>query len=337
MIKTVHNVMKRYIIPHKENDYHPHLFRPITVYIIIFISLILMGIVIYTRIFLTGTVLGVNISSSVLIDMTNASRSEKGELPLTRSVQLSMAASNKASDMIAQKYFAHISPTGEKAWNFIYYTGYNFKFAGENLAINFVNERDLHQAWLNSKTHRENIIDSRFSEIGIAAIEGSYKGDRSVYVVQMLATPAKVTNSTETYSSFDSDSIELAKVISTTSPPHDKVVGSVLGEVVESSTNMRLIESPIITSERQSMVIAENINVEELKAKSTNDTYSKWYERLIYNTESNVRNIYQAVFVLVFITLILCLFRELRYQHYKHFLYGALLLSVLSVFIYLLR
>jgi hypothetical protein len=62
--------------------------------------------------------------------------------------------------------------------------------AGENLAVNFVEVEDEHQAWMNSTGHRANIMNENFKEIGIGIKIGEFQGGTSTIVVQMFGTPA---------------------------------------------------------------------------------------------------------------------------------------------------
>lgn len=128
------------------------------------------------------------IISGTLIDLTNIERSFSNANQLTVNPLLEQAAYLKAKDMAQKNYFAHISPEGITPWHWFKEVGYDFIYAGENLAVNFTNSNALHQAWLNSYTHRRNILNKNFKEIGIGIAEGIYKGEKAVFVVQLFGT-----------------------------------------------------------------------------------------------------------------------------------------------------
>lgn len=133
-----------------------------------------------------------------LILLANTSRSKEGLANLTSNDRLTKAAYNKANDMLEHDYFAHTSPDGKTPWDFIKAAGYNYAYAGENLAIGYTNASELHQAWMNSPTHRENILNGNFREIGLAVVSGEYEGSQTTVVVQMFgqsagAAPAEPT------------------------------------------------------------------------------------------------------------------------------------------------
>src|SRR3989338_10289262 len=104
---------------------------------------------------------------------------------------LQKAAQLKAEDMAAKEYFAHDSPEGLKPWHWFEEAGYDFRSAGENLAVYFSDSAEVERAWMNSPSHRANLLSEHFTEIGIALSQGQYQGHDTVYVVQMFASPSE--------------------------------------------------------------------------------------------------------------------------------------------------
>ena len=122
--------------------------------------------------------------SAVLIDQTNNERAEMGLSQLVPSATLTASAQMKADDMADRSYFAHTSPTGLSPWYWFEQAGYNFQTAGENLAVNFRDSSSVTRAWMNSPTHRDNVVNRNYQEIGIATASGQYKGRNTTYVAQ---------------------------------------------------------------------------------------------------------------------------------------------------------
>lgn len=133
-------------------------------------------------------VLGISSQISVekIIEDTNAERQKAGLPTLRESAALDKAAQQKAANMFAENYWAHFSPSGRDPWGFIRGAGYKFSYAGENLARNFQNSDDIVVAWMNSSSHRENVLNSRYQDIGIAVAEGTLQGQKTTLVVQMF-------------------------------------------------------------------------------------------------------------------------------------------------------
>lgn len=129
--------------------------------------------------------------SKVLVNFTNEDRKIKNLGELTVNPLLEKAAEMKAKDMISKGYFAHQSPEGHSPWYWLDQVGYDFSYAGENLAINFSESSDVNQAWLDSPKHKENIMNGNFTEIGIAVVDGMYQGKMTTFVVQFFGRPVK--------------------------------------------------------------------------------------------------------------------------------------------------
>lgn len=133
-------------------------------------------------------------SADTLVAMTNSARASSGLGALSTNSKLVSAAYAKANDMLALDYFAHNSPDGKTPWDFIKGAGYNYTYAGENLAIGYTDASELFDAWMNSATHRENILSPNFREIGMAVVSGEYQGSDTLVVVQEFGAPAEVAS-----------------------------------------------------------------------------------------------------------------------------------------------
>ena len=156
-----------------------------------FISLSL-GLVFVLNIFLSVNIAqAASFAASNIVSLTNAERIQDGQGALTVNPKLSAAAAAKANDMFANQYFAHTSPTGVTPWDFIKAAGYTYTWAGENLAIGYENDpNELMADWMNSTTHRENILNASFREIGVAVVDGVYENEATTIVVQEFGTSA---------------------------------------------------------------------------------------------------------------------------------------------------
>lgn len=126
---------------------------------------------------------------AVLVALANDERGANNADKLTVSPILELAAQMKADDMAEKGYFAHNTPDGKTPWYWLDQVGYNYKYAGENLAVNFEDSEEVHTAWTKSRGHFLNIINPIYTEIGIATSTGIYKGRQAIFVVQMFGTP----------------------------------------------------------------------------------------------------------------------------------------------------
>lgn len=125
-----------------------------------------------------------------ILQLTNEYRAKQGLPPLKLNPQLMQAAQNRAQDMVTTGSFSHTVATtspGVDNWSFIKKSGYGYQAAGENLARNFDNANDTFQGWVNSPSHKANLVkDYQDTGIGIA-----YDKSNKPYVVQFFGTPLK--------------------------------------------------------------------------------------------------------------------------------------------------
>lgn len=136
-----------------------------------------------------------NMSAENLLECSNMVRSEFGVAPLEYNSTLSRAARLKALDMKKYQYWAHRNPiTGKYAWPFISAAGYDYKIAGENLAIGFSIGEHICEAWKNSPTHLANLINEDFKEVGFARMEADLGVQKGVLVIQLLGDRKEAPN-----------------------------------------------------------------------------------------------------------------------------------------------
>jgi uncharacterized protein YkwD len=165
--------------------YHPYL--PL-------LLLIIVGLAI--NIFWTSKthVLGAtsNLTSAELLQETNEERVRHNQDELKLSPNLSQAAQAKAYDMVKKDYWSHTSPSGDKPWEFIKKSGYDYYVAGENLAYGFSDANTTITGWMNSRDHRANVLNADYQEVGFGIVNAdNYQGNgKSTVVVAMYAQPA---------------------------------------------------------------------------------------------------------------------------------------------------
>jgi len=148
-------------------------------------------------------------SAQEIITKTNAARISNGIKGLKESVVLDVAAAQKLDDMARNGYFAHFSPSGTSPWHWFQVNGYRYAYAGENLAIGFIDAQSTVDAWLQSSSHRRNVLSSSFQEIGVAVARVNIGNDNGIVVVQLFGTPTSIPG----ISFFQSDAKQNVEVI----------------------------------------------------------------------------------------------------------------------------
>lgn len=130
---------------------------------------------------------------SRILVWTNFYRKENDAAEFRENELLKEAAKAKIEDMFQKQYFEHVSPNGENAGFWVEKEGYRYLVIGENLALgDYRDEKELTDAWMASLGHRENILNPKFTEIGIAALLGDFKERRTFLAVQIFGAPASL-------------------------------------------------------------------------------------------------------------------------------------------------
>ena len=133
-----------------------------------------------------------SVSVTSLLDATNNQRLANGGSALALNNELSQAAQAKAYDMAAHDYWSHTSPDGSAPWMFITNAGYEYKKAGENLAYGFVTSTDVVNGWMNSPSHKQNLLDGNYKDVGFGFVDSpNFDGNGpATVVVAMYGQPA---------------------------------------------------------------------------------------------------------------------------------------------------
>lgn len=124
-----------------------------------------------------------------LTELANAQRQRKKLPALKINPALTLAAQMKAESMAKNGYFSHTSPEGSTPWFWFRLAGYRYEYAGENLALNYIDPKDIKNAWVSSPSHRANILNSHFTEVGTGYAWGNYKGKKMLFVAQLYGRP----------------------------------------------------------------------------------------------------------------------------------------------------
>lgn len=175
--------------PHHDNNHKAKLIKSSSLFLLSFVFVFFQ---IFLSFFLLAkpSVLGYssNITPEAIIELTNIER-KKLELPeLKENKLLSEAARQKAADIFSFNYWSHVSPSGRTPWAFFSDVGYKYQYAGENLARDFKDPNGVVRAWMNSPSHRDNIVNGKYQEVGVAVVDGTLLGVETTLVVQLFGT-----------------------------------------------------------------------------------------------------------------------------------------------------
>ncbi len=125
-----------------------------------------------------------------IIESTNKERASFNLPPLIENTRLNNSALSKVVDMFDNEYFEHISPSGVGVADLATDYGYEYIIIGENLALGgFKDDQTVVTAWMNSPGHRANILNDRYTEIGVSVGRGVFNGQEVWIAVQHFGLP----------------------------------------------------------------------------------------------------------------------------------------------------
>lgn len=148
-------------------------------------------------IFSTQAALALEITPENIVNVVNKEREARMLEPLEKNDLLTIAAENKSRHMVINNYFEHYA-LGLTPWSFILNAGYEYTIAGENLAMGFTSSEGIVDAWMDSPSHRANILNPEYQDVGIGVVKGEYtengKTKNTVMTTELLAKPKPLIN-----------------------------------------------------------------------------------------------------------------------------------------------
>jgi uncharacterized protein YkwD len=184
--------LHHFFLPHQKNNHRPYLLRYQSLAVLTAAVLIVQTFINFYY-FSTPRVLGfaTSISSGEIISLTNSQRQQNGAGQVSESSLLNQAAQLKAQDMFNSNYWAHTNPydPAKDPWYWFEQVGYDYYMAGENLAMNFDTSAGVINGWMNSPSHRDNLLNGNYTEIGVAVVNGVLLGEETTLVVQLFGRP----------------------------------------------------------------------------------------------------------------------------------------------------
>ena len=329
--------IKHSFVPHEDNDFRPYLLRAGG--IALFVALIVgtaLGSGAY-RLTLRGSDYLASVLPAVLIDLANTDRTLNTLGALTVNPTLIAAAQLKANDMAAKGYFAHQSPDGKSPWYWFTQAGYEYRYAGENLAINFDDSAMVNTAWMNSPGHRANLLNNHFTEIGIATAQGFYEGQPTTFVVQLfgsraLAAEAETTGTASTPGATQNGS---------------ETAPSALNSVVAGESVVPIVSDAVTDGDgKQIFVAVRNANIAPSEEEGVLPTPPQRevsanpssFAAVSERTLSSPSSLLYVIYIGIGIVLLVLALATLRVKHPHRIKHGGalLVLALLLIALYLL-
>ena len=242
--------------------------------------------------------------SAILVDYANQDRGVQELNGLMVNPKLVAAAQAKADDMAAKGYFSHTTPEGYDSWHWFKQVSYDYAYAGENLAVDFSESSDVEKAWMASASHRANILNSNYTEIGIAVATGTYQGRPTVFAVQMFGRPSAQ---------------EVARSVG--APP----------AAAEEATGGDALASLKASPQNQPPQVAGESTVAGILVYFVTPDKVPWWARLAVEPKQTLRYAYLIIGLLILLALFGDMEWELKKHHLRHAMKAGVALATMSM------
>lgn len=291
---------KKHFIPHENNDHRPHILRNYNMRNIVGIVLLLemVTFLLPTLSYIDRTGQMAAVLPAILASITNDERQSQNLDILVVNDSLNKAAEMKAVDMATNGYFAHISPDGKTPWYWIEKVGYEYQYAGENLAVDFSDSKDVVNAWMNSPTHKSNIIKKNYTEVGTGIAKGIYEGKETVFVAQIYANPIQKTAKQKQNTKED---VKTTKEI-----PFD------------------------VKTEKSSNVLGAETVADTINTPTKSEEKVKLFQKLIASPRNTTNIILYVCFGIILFALLLYIVIKTRNHHKEIITNGLIILAIIG-------
>ncbi len=336
---------KKYFIPHTGNEHQPHFLRHESMLALFMLVIVIeLGFLVQVFVVFDKTKFLAAVLPGVLSTLANEERADLDVPPLVENPLLTKAAQMKAEDMARNSYFAHTSPTGITPWYWFDQVGYRYSHAGENLAVNFSESNDVGRAWMNSPTHKANIIKKDYTEIGIGVASGVYQGRNTIFVAQLFgtpratfttpepSTPAPITPTTTTTKTPSTQTTTPVKTTPTTTPtpvapttppanttPASTTVTTVMPATTPATIVLGEESNPSATSSFASIVSKEMSAIKS------------FIQKILTSPREYINYVYGLLAGMILLVLLLVMFIESEIRHPKVMWRGVGLVSVIAL------
>ena len=313
MFKEVILKLKLTFIPCKKNKYRPRFWESNLLLYCIVGLLVLKLIAVPFLAYFPKTAFFADVTRIALVKLTNQERESLGLQPLRENPKLNEAAYLKAEDMMEKDYFSHESPEGISPWHWFKQVGYNYRFAGENLAVGFLNSEEVHGAWLDSPSHKNNLLSPNYNEIGVAVLKGEFQGDETTIVVQLLG---------------------ISQVAA--SQPESEDLSS-FGEIPKNEAEEVQSAKPFVVEETENLPLqpAKVLSASPTEAGDIKEDLSFNFFKFIFLEYSDlIQNVLYNALLLIVILLLVNVFVGFDVQHKDLILRAFVLVILLSAFVY---
>ena len=257
--------------------------------ILLYCAVFLLALKIFTIAVLVNfpaNVFFADITRIALVNFVNQGREAAGLESLLENEKLNQAAYLKAENMVQNQYFNHTSPLGVTPWRWFLQSGYDYRYAGENLAVGFYDSEEVFNAWLASPSHRQNLLNPKYTEVGTAVL-GGFGENNTVVVVQLFGSQKiSVTKNTNSLK-INNFSNNVEKPAASPESPEGKNEPDEPGLIIDSESGRAL------NTAFTRMILGTE------KSAGRNDAFSKFLNYILYSYEGLFKEVIYGISLVV--------------------------------------
>lgn len=128
-----------------------------------------------------------------VIDAVNDERTKSGASPLRANETLMKAAAMRAQTILDNENFSHQDPYEHiELGSVLPRLKYNYVYASENIGMGGNSGRDFVNGFMNSTSHRINLLNPELTDTGVAVVDGPFERYYVNIVVQIFSIPGGV-------------------------------------------------------------------------------------------------------------------------------------------------
>jgi len=315
IIEHIFAKVKDLILPSENNNYKSRFLQSnILLYCVVLLLVLKIGATLISINF-PQNIFFADITKSALENFVNQTRQSIGLGTLSNNSKLDQAAQLKAENMAQNNYFDHTSPGGISPWFWFAQAGYKYKYAGENLAIGFYESEEVYNAWLNSPSHRANITNPNYTEVGTAVLKG-FGQNNSVVVVQEFGSQLPVKQA-------------VAKSNNTRPVVAEKGINTAVETTGPASTTA--VQTPV-TNVKEQVLSQETVSqnsLESAKGNGANNFFSKALNSVLYDYDKILQDIIYGVSSVVIGILLTLIFFNINFNFRRELIFRAVLIVIL--------
>jgi len=325
IVEYIFEKAKEFVLPSEANNYKSKFLQSNALLYCVVLLLALKIATALIPINIPHNIFFADITKSALENFVNQTRQSMGLQPLSENAKLNQAAQLKAQNMVQDQYFNHTSPSGVSPWFWFSQAGYKYKYAGENLAIGFYDSQEVYNAWLNSPSHKANIVNPNYTDVGTAVLNG-FGQNNTIVVVQEFGSqlpvktvavnnnpkPAAVQSKTQT-------TVKTTGPAATTNAQPQTTVPTANTQASTANTSEKVLSQ---STELQN-------SIEPQKGNGVNDVSSKILNFALYNYDGLLQDIIYGVSLIVIGSLLTLIFFNFHISFKKQLIFRAVLILVL--------